>query len=164
MESVELRPSLLAAVDTVTKVLGIVAAFLLPVLIPALIAGEFAAALGTFAFVETISLYPALVAAFWPAVNLAFTRYQVEEDGLRVRTQFLQKKEQRVPWEKVTAVRHRRTALDVLTGLERIDVIAYGERGATMHLVGLRDAGPIRDRIARRMRDSATVEALFRSD
>lgn len=160
----ELRPSLLAAVETVGKILGVIGGFTLPIVLPAIILGEAVAAGAFFAFSQLAGLYPALIAAAVPAVNLAFTRYQVDEDGVRVRTQFLQKKEQRVPWEKITAVRHRRTVWDVMTGLERIDVIAYGERGATLHLVGLRDAGSLRDLISQKMRSTATVEALFRGD
>ncbi len=160
----ELRPNLLAAVDIIGKVLGTVAAFLMPVIIPALIQGKALAAGAIFAFGQIASLYPALIAAAFPAVNLAFTRYVVEDDGIRIRTQFLQKTDRRVPWEKVTAVRHRRTIWDVLVGLERIDVIAYGERGTTLHLVGLRNAAPVRDHIARKMRESSTVDALLRGD
>lgn len=164
MTPIELRPSLLAALETVGKVLGAVAAFVLPVLVPAIILGEAVAAGALFAFTQTVSLYPALIAALFPAINLAFTRYDVDEDGIRIRTQFLQKTEKRVSWEKITAVRHRRTVLDVATGLERLDVVAYGERGATLHLVGLRNAAPVRDLIAQRMLESASVDALLRGD
>lgn len=160
----ELRPNLLAAVDTLGKVLGAAAAFALPVIVPALLLGEAVAAGALFAFSQLVGLYPALVAAAFPAINLAFTRYHLDEEGIRIRTQFLQKSEKRVAWEKITAVRHRRTVWDVLTGLERIDVVAYGERGATLHLVGLKDAATVRNRIALRMRESATVDALIRGD
>jgi uncharacterized membrane protein YdbT with pleckstrin-like domain len=97
-------------------------------------------------------------------VQIAFTTYTFDDDGLIVRTQVLARSERRVPWEKVTALRHRRTWLDALLRIERLDVIAYGERGTTLHLVGLRDAAPLRAEVARRMRETATVEALLRSD
>ncbi len=159
-----IRPSLLAAVDTVGKVAGAIAAFLLPVVVPAIIQGKAVAAAALFGAGQLLGLYPALIAVLFPAVNLAFTRYEVADDGIRVRSQFLQKTDRRVPWEKITAVRHRRTVWDVMAGLERLDVIAYGERGTTLHLVGLRDAAPVRDHIARKMRESSTVDALLRGD
>ncbi|MGB1586520.1 MAG: PH domain-containing protein [Thermoplasmatota archaeon] len=106
----------------------------------------------------------ALAPALAPAINVLTTRYVLAGDGIRLRKQFLSKEEHKVTWEKVTALRHKRSLLDRLLGIERLDVIAYGERGATLHLVGLRDAAPLRDHVGVRMRQSATVDALFRSD
>lgn len=159
-----LKPSLRAAMDAPVKVLGAVTSVLLPVVIPAAIEGESIGAAVFFFGIEAFALYPALAAALVPAVQLAFTTYTFEEDGLVVRTQILARSERRVPWEKVTALRHRRTLLDVVFRIERLDVIAYGERGTTLRLVGLRDAAPLRSLVARRMRETSTVEALLRSD
>lgn len=106
----------------------------------------------------------ALAPALAPLVTVLTTRYVLAGDGIRLRRQFLSKEEHKVSWEKVTALRHKRSVLDRILGIERLDVIAYGERGATLHLVGLPDAAPLRDHVGRRMRDSATVEALFRAD
>lgn len=105
-----------------------------------------------------------LVPAFLPVVNVLTTRYVLGADGLRERKQFLSKEERRVSWEKVTALRHRRTVLDKILRIERVDVIAYGQRGATIHLVGLADGAKLRNHVGRMMRESASVDSLFRSD
>ncbi|HET6399233.1 MAG TPA: PH domain-containing protein, partial [Candidatus Thermoplasmatota archaeon] len=96
--------------------------------------------------------------------RLAFTRYHLDDEGVRVRTAFLGRSERRVPWGKVTLVRHRRTLLDRLFGLSRVEIVAYGDRGAVLHLTGLRDARPVRQRAAMQMRRSASVAGLFRND
>lgn len=163
-ETLVLRPSLLAAVDVVAKVFGVLAGFGLPLLLPLLLEGGIVSLTALLLGLGALDLYPALLVAFLPAVRLAFTRYTLDEEGVQVHTQILATSHKRVPWEKVTALRHRRTLVDAVLGIERIDVIAYGERGATLRLVGLRGAGPVRDRIAAHMRASATVEALLRSD
>lgn len=159
-----LRPSLWAAVDVMAKVFGVFGSIALTIAVPALLAGEPVAAGTLFVGVQAFSVYPAIAAAFIPAVQLAFTRYVVDDEGITVRTQILSKSEKRVTWEKVTALHQKRSVIDVLFGIERLDIIAYGERGATLHLVGLRDASPLRDHVSQAMRRSATVEALFRGD
>jgi uncharacterized membrane protein YdbT with pleckstrin-like domain len=161
---VVLRPSLLAALDTVVKVAGVLFFFTAPLLVPALFNGGPISLTAAFVGLQGTNLYIAVLFAFLPAVRLAFTRYELDEEGIRVTTQILARSEKRVPWEKVTALRHRRTVVDLLVGIERIDVVAYGERGATLHLVGLRGARTIRDQVAVQMRRSATAESLFRSD
>lgn len=113
---------------------------------------------------ENLQFALVLLVAFAPAVQVAFTRYTFDAEGIRVRTQVLQKSDHRVPWEKVTALRHRRTLLDRLLGLGRLDVIAYGEKGTVLRLVGLRDDGALRDLVARRMRETASVAALVGND
>lgn len=106
----------------------------------------------------------ALAPAMAPVVQVFTTRYVLSADGIRQRRQFLSKEEHKVAWEKVTALKHRRSIMDRLLGIERLDVIAYGERGATIHLIGLRDAAPLRNHVGLRMRESASVDALFRAD
>lgn len=159
-----LRPSLLAALDVTVKVIGAVTAFLMPVVVPALLRGDTVSAAAIFFGVQALDLYPAIAVALFPAIQLAFTRYTVDEEGIRVNVQILSRSERRVPWEKVTALQHRKTFIDALLGIERIDVVAYGERGTTVKLVGLRDAAPLRDRVARKMRDSAHLRSWLRSD
>lgn len=162
--SMEFRPSLWAAVDVAAKIMGTVAGFAASILVPAAINGQPVGAAALFLGANAIGLYPAIAAAFLPAVQLAFTRYHLDDEGIVTRTQVLSKSEKRIPWEKITALRHRRTLLDVVFRLERVDVVAYGERGATIHLVGLKDARRIRDRVASEMRATASVESLFRGD
>lgn len=159
-----LRPSLLAALDVTAKIMAAVTAVLLPVVVPALLRGDAVSAAAIFFGVQALDLYPAIAVALFPAVQLAFTRYTVDEEGIRVNVQILSRSERRVPWEKVTALRHRRTFIDALLGIERLDVVAYGTRGTTVKLVGLREAASLRDRIAGRMRDSAHLDSWLRSD
>lgn len=108
-------------------------------------------------------LFPALF-AFAPAIQIIFTRYVFDEDGVRERVQILSKTEKRVQWAKVTALRHRRTLFDRLFGIERVDIIAYGERGTTLHLVGLRKAPEVRNLVSAQMRQHATMARLFQND
>lgn len=166
------RPSLRAAAGPILSAVAAVLAFGLPTLffgqaaagdaradpgfVLALLLGVFGAALGVL-----LPLLFAVAAAF---LKVGFTRYVLDQDGIHVRTRLLSTQEQRVPWEKVTAVRQARSIFDSLLGVERLDVIAYGERGATLHLVGLRDAAPLRDLVAQRMRHSASLESLLRRD
>ncbi len=105
---------------------------------------------------------PAVVATI-PAIRLLFTRYIIEEDGMRERVQILNRTERRIGWDKVTLLRQRRTFFDWLLRIERLDVIAYGERGATIHLLGLRGSA-LRDHLAREMRRHASVQGLLQND
>lgn len=161
------RPSLWASLDVLAKlILGS-----LPIVVPLLLSGLFQGAFQgvvdlsgplLLVLVENVNLLFGLLVAFAPAVRLAFTHYIVDEEGIRVRTQILTRSEQRVQWDKVTALRHQRTVVDRVLGIERLDVVAWGARGATLKLVGLRNVAPLRDLVARRMRETATVEALAR--
>ena len=161
-----IRPSLWAAFGVALRVLLFLIPLVVLVAIPVSKGASFGAPDGPLilAFVDNIEFVIGVLIAFAPAVKIAFTRYTLDAEGIRVRSQVLQKQEQRVPWEKVTALRHRRSLLDRLVGLGRLDVVAYGERGTVLKLVGLRDDGALRDLVARRMRESASVEALFRGD
>lgn len=107
---------------------------------------------------------PLAIAPFVPALRLLFTRYVFDHEGIQVRTALLAKTDQRVPWRKVTAVVHRRGLLECWLGIARIDVSAYGRKGTTIHLLGLRDAAKVKDVLARRMMGNATVEAMFEND
>lgn len=111
-----------------------------------------------------LQFWPLLIFVFAPAVRLRFTRYIVDAEGIRSRTQVLSVTEERVSWDKVTAIQYRRTLFDRLLGLERLSVIAYGERGATVRMIGLRNAKDLRDLTAQKMREYATAEAFFSSD
>lgn len=108
--------------------------------------------------------WPFLVFAFAPAIRLMFTRYVVDAEGIRSRTQVLSVTESRISWDKVTAIQYRRTLMDRVLGLERLSIIAYGERGATLRLVGLRNAKELRNLTAQKMREHATAEAIFSND
>lgn len=162
------RPSLLAAVGpSMLAVLGI-GLLLVPAFFGVAQQEGFDTGVGpldVFLFLSQNAQYLfALAPALAPVVQVFTTRYVLTGDGIRQRRQFLSKEEHKVSWEKVTALKHRRTVMDRLLGIERLDVIAYGERGATLHLVGLRDAAPLRDHVGLRMRQSASVDALFRAD
>ncbi len=161
---IQTRPSMRAAVDQGVKVLGLFATLLVPVAIGLLAQGRPAAAIATLIAGQVTSLYPAMIAAALPALRLYFTRYAIDDDGVRVTTNLLAKSDQRIPWEKVTAIRHRRTVLDAILGITRVDVIAYGRRGATLHLVGLQDGRGVRQEVARRMRSACSVDALTGRD
>jgi uncharacterized membrane protein YdbT with pleckstrin-like domain len=110
------------------------------------------------------SIGGAVLVSLAPAVQLAFTRYVLDDEGIRERVQILSKSDKRIQWEKVTALQHRRTLLDRALRIERLDVIAYGERGATLHLVGLHDAAHLRNLVAREMRRQANVRRLLSND
>lgn len=159
------RPSLLAALDVPIKILVFVFIFFLPLGIGGAAAtGDPLVAILGPAFVTALNFFPALFALLAPAVQIMFTRYVIDDDGIRVTVQFLSKNESRVNWPKVTAITHKRTVVDRIFGIERLDIVAYGERGTTLRLVGLRDAPQLRDLAAKKMREHATVEALFSND
>lgn len=164
-ETLHLRPSLLAAVSSFAKVAGYV---LLVVAAPTLVAllagrsGLLAAVL--LAELSFLALLPAMAAVLVPAVRIAFTRYELDADGVRVHSSLIARSDQRVPWEKVTLLVQRRGLADRVLGISSLDVVAYGTRGATLHLVGLRDPRPVREWASARMREAASVEALFRND
>jgi uncharacterized membrane protein YdbT with pleckstrin-like domain len=165
-ESLMIKPSLRAAASTFAKVVGVLAlAFSVPVLV-AWTSGRgadvFAAVLAAqFGFTAAL---PAALTLLVPALRLAATRYDLDLEGVRVHSSIIARSDQRVPWEKVTLLIHRRTLVDRLLGIETVTVIAYGLRGATLQLVGLRDAAVVRDFAARRMRASASVASLFAND
>lgn len=110
---------------------------------------------------QTLLVFTPAVAPF---IKVFTTRYIIEEGGIREEVRFLSSTQRRVTWEKVTALRQRRGPFERLLGIERLDVIAYGERGATIHLIGLRDAASLRNRFAKEMRDASSVDSLFRAD
>lgn len=162
-------PSLRAAADLPLRIgsaiIGLVAPFAIFALLDAAREGE---PVELWTVLVAAALTPeiliALGAAFVPAIRLAFTRYIFHEDGITVQTRVLAATEQRVPWAKVTALQHRRTFIDRILGIERLDVVAYGIKGTTVHLVGLRPAAPLRDLISSRMRETASVQSLFAND
>lgn len=161
-----LRPDLIAVVQTFGHTLAfllVVAVFAAPVA-TAMETNPRELVLGVLLAEVPFLLLGALGLAA-PIVTLVTTRYVLSEDALIVRTQFLTRTEKRIEWAKVTEVTHRWTLFDRLLGIERLDVVAYGEAsGAAVHLIGLRKAGPYRDLIARRMREAASVANLFASD
>ena len=164
------RPSLWAGLEAVGRLVGTLLPVLLPFLLPLVVARVFGDGKvevdDPFAIVlfDRAELFVGLLLVVVPIVRIAFTRYVVDADGLRVTSTLLQRSDQRVPWEKVTAIRHRRTLLGALVGIETLEVVAYGKRGATLRLEGLRDAPALRALVARRMRETATVAALVRND
>jgi len=162
-----IRPSLWAGLDIVVKAVAGLAFLLVPAAIGVLLHGgrlELLAVLAALSFVEGIDLLYALVAAAFPLAQLAFTRYVIDDEGIRVATQLFTRSEKSVRWDKVTLLRQRRTLVDRLFGIERLDVVAYGERGATFHLVGLRDAASLRRLVALRMREHASVGGVLGED
>ncbi len=163
--SLVVRPSLRAAVERFLAALLGVSVFFVPVIIGLIIEGDREVEAGILGGLDVMfSIALPLLLSLAPAVQLAFTRYVFDDEGIRERVQLLSKTEKRVKWEKVTALQHRRTLLDHILGVERLDVIAYGARGATIHLVGLRDAGSLRGIVARQMRRQANVQRLFSND
>lgn len=168
------RPALRAAVGPTFLALLALAAVFIPVFVGALLGASSSndieldngpAFLGVLLLIaNNVEWLFALAPALAPVINVLTTRYVLANDGIRERKQFLNKEERKVAWDKVTALKHRRTVIDRILGIERLDVIAYGERGVTLHLVGLPDARPLRSHVAMRMRQSASVDALLRAD
>ncbi len=161
------RPSLWAALEVLAKVFLALTPIAVPVVVSLALSGRLDLRREgplIVVLLDNLELLFAALLAFAPVVKVAFTRYTFDEEGIRVRVQVLGRTDQRVPWEKVTALRHRRGILDRLLGLGRLDVIAYGEKGTVLRLVGLRDDRRLRDLVARRMRESASVASLFRND
>lgn len=162
------RPSLLAAAGSVLHVAFYLALFLVvPVALFGVATEETSGRtpiwllLFTGVWAELLPLFVGVAIAF---VRIGFTRYVLDQDGIHVRTQVLATKEERVPWEKVTAVLHKRTVFDAILRIERLHVVAYGEAGRTLRLVGLRDAGPLRNVVAARMLQGSSMETLMRRD
>jgi uncharacterized membrane protein YdbT with pleckstrin-like domain len=162
--SLVIRPSLWAGLEAVAHLLAQLAPVLLSFLIPYVVFGVVERDATPFLFLENLDLGFGLLLALGPAVRVAFTRYTLDDEGIRVRSTFLSKSDQHVAWEKITALRHRRTVLGWLVGIETLEVVAYGKKGTSLRLVGLRDAALLRDQVARRMRSTASVAALFRND
>ncbi len=164
------KPSLWAGLEAVTQLLVQLAPFLLGILVPLIFFGRIGRpdsgpdGPGFLVFAENADLSLGLLLTLGPVLRVAFTRYTFDETGIRVRSALLLKSEQRVPWNKVTALRHRRTIVGWMLGIEMIEIVAYGKRGPTLRLVGLRNAAALRSMVARRMRESATVGNLLSSD
>jgi uncharacterized membrane protein YdbT with pleckstrin-like domain len=161
-----LKPSLLAAASTFARIVGVVAlAFAVPLLV-AWISGHGGSALAAIVAAQfgMAAVFPAAVTLLVPAIRLAATRYDLDAEGVRVRSSVLARSDQLVPWDKVTLLVHQRSIVERILGIESLTVVAYGVRGATLNLVGLHDAAPVRDYAAARMRDSASVAALFAND
>lgn len=168
--SLVVRPSLWAALERSVTVFGVLLALMVPAMLAILLGVETddptrPDGRGLLALLDlSLTLLIPLFAALTPAVQLVFTRYVLDDEGIRENVQLLSRTERRVPWDKVTALRHRVTLLDRLLGLGRVDVVAYGERGTTIRMVGLRHAPHLLGLVARRMREAATVERLFGND
>lgn len=161
-----IRPSLWAGLEAVGRLLATLFPLVLPFIPPLLFAtdgrpGDLPLAVVLF---DRIELFAGFALVLVPIVRVAFTRYVVDDDGLRVTSTLFQRSDQRVPWDKVTAVHHRRSLLGAVVGVESLEVVAYGKRGAVLRLAGLRDASALRALVARRMRETATVAALVRND
>jgi uncharacterized membrane protein YdbT with pleckstrin-like domain len=160
------KPSLLAAASVFLKVVAVIVLALATPALAAILAGQGAGILATFLALQfaAAGILPLIASIVVPAIRLAFTRYELDEEGVRVHSSVIARSDQRVPWDKVTLLVQSRSLTDRLLGIERLTVIAYGIRGATLSLVGLRDAGPLRDFAAKKMRESASVASLFAND
>lgn len=156
-----IKPNLLASVDTIVKVLGVFAFFALPAVLAAILSGSPLLVGALFLNAQAISLIPAIGGAFLPAIRLLFTTYTLSDEGIQTRMDLLGQQTVRVRWEKVTSVEHHCTIVDRILGLERITVSAYGERGTTLHLIGLRQAGWIRDLASEKMAKSPNFSSLL---
>lgn len=161
-----IRPSLWAGVEILERLLLQFAPYAIPILISLVLADAQSDDDRPLfiALMDNFELGIGVLAIAAPILRVAFTRYTFDDEGIRIRSVLLSKSDQRVPWEKITAVRHRRTLLGSLVGIQRLEIVAYGKRGATLHLSGLRNAPELRNLVARHMRKSATIEALGRSD
>ncbi len=162
-----IQPSLRAAIDFPVKLLGTLAVFFMPFIIESIFLSDGKLAIAALLTAGVLTNFVWVLAILaWPVVQLAFTRYDVDEDGIRIRMQIFSKSEQRVSWEKVTSLYTRRGIVDRVLGIEKLDVVAYGEKGTTFHLIGLRrqQANWLRNEASRRMREAATVESLFHND
>lgn len=167
--SLVVRPSLRAALGRVGVAFLVVTAFFLPFQIGTGMQafgddeGE-PAGFWVLAFEIASNLVIPFLVSLAPALQLAFTRYILDDEGIRERVQLLSRSDKRVRWDKVTALQHRRTFVDRILQIERVDVVAYGSRGTTLHLVGLRRAPYIRGLVARQMRAQASVSGMLRND
>lgn len=161
-----IKPSLRAAASIFAKVAGLVLFLVTLPVVVAVLAGSGAALLGAFLAAQfgLVAMVPAFIGLLVPAVRLLGTRYELDEAGVRVHSSIIARQEQRVTWDKVTLLLQRRSLVDRVLGIESVSVVAYGVRGTTLDLVGLRNAAPVRAYAARRMRESASVAALFDND
>ncbi|MEK6975798.1 MAG: PH domain-containing protein [Candidatus Thermoplasmatota archaeon] len=161
-----LRPSLLAAASIFAKLVSFIAFLLALPLIVAVLAGNGAAILGSVIAAQfgLFAVLPAIAGLLLPGIRLLATRYELDDEGVRIHSSIIARSDQRVPWDKVTLLVQQRSLVDRALGIETLTVIAYGARGATLNLVGLRDAAPLRDYAARKMRESASVAGLFAND
>lgn len=165
--AVVIRPSLWAALERGLVAFAGISIFVLPFVIAALF-GVSDPGPDEPRFVVVVEVFQGLVIpllfSFVPVVQLAFTRYIIDEEGIRERVQLVSKTDKRVRWEKVTALQHRITLMDRLFGIQRINVIAYGARGTTIRLVGLRRAPRLRRLVAKQMRVNASFDRLLTND
>lgn len=160
------RPSPVVALDIPVKIMGAIIGVLVPLTIGAYASGdlETGTAISFGGVLVLVNLIPAALAAAVPSLQVLFTTYHVDKDGIRTETRLFSKSHKAVRWEKVTALVERQTLFDRVFGLRRLRIIAYGERGANLQLVGLRGAAGLRNLVAREMKDAASVERLFGND
>lgn len=163
---ISLKPSLRAAASVFVKIVAFLAFVLLVPVIVAVLGGTDAGFLVAILIAETslFAVLPALVGFLLPAIRLLATTYDLDAEGVRVRSSVIARSDQRVPWEKVTLLMHHRSLVDRVLGIATVTVVSYGAHGATLRLVGLRDPAPVRDYAARKMRESASVASLFTND
>jgi len=64
----------------------------------------------------------------------------------------------------VSTVQQRRGPVSVLVGLDTLVVSAYGDRGTSIEIPGMAQAGPMRSRLARATVDTASPRWLLRGD
>ena len=161
-----LKPSLRAAASVFVKLVAFLAFVMaLPVLV-AVLSGSSLGFLTGILVAETslLAVLPAVAGLVLPAIRLMATQYDLDGEGVRVRSSVIARSDQRIPWEKVTLLRQQRSLVDRALGIQTVTIVAYGAQGATLDLVGLRDPAPVRDYAARKMRESASVDALFAND
>jgi uncharacterized membrane protein YdbT with pleckstrin-like domain len=163
---ISLKPSLRAAASVFAKVVAFLAFVLTVPVIVALLGGTGMEALVAILIAETslFAVLPAIIGILIPAVRLFATTYDLDGEGVRVRSSIIARSDQRVPWEKVTLLMQHRSLVDRVLGIASVTIVAYGAHGATLRLVGLRDPAPVRDYAARKMRESASVASLFTND
>lgn len=108
--------------------------------------------------------YSAARSAYEQIRAVFFTVYTLTDRRLLASASLITRDTTTVPLERVSAIEQRRGPLAALLGLDTIVVSAYGERGTSVEIPGLTDAGTLRSHLAKTTLDTASPRWLLRGD
>lgn len=161
----DLQPSLIAAIELAVRIFGSIFVLIATGLIIYVAqGGDVRVGLASAVAANGQAILITIIFSGAPIVNLIVTRYRIDEDGVMMQSQLFQKTEQRVGWEKVTALEERRGLLGTIFGFSELVVVAYGSRGAKIHVRGVRDVAALRERLAEKMAEAVSIPAILQSD
>lgn len=93
-----------------------------------------------------------------------FTAYTLTDHRLLASSSLFTRETTSVPLDQVSAIEQRRGPIDALLGLDTLVVSAYGERGTSVAIPGLREVDRLRSELSKAAVATASPRWLLRGD